>query len=235
MSFQVKKDGKQTSRLNSQIEPTQPPKRGLKTWFPELSDDTHSKLEIYQEELLKFNKAINLISVSTESRVEAVHFADSILAAKLIFPVLVPQKEIYDFGSGNGFPGLVMSAMFPQFKFILVERDGRKAEFLKHAASKMKLTNVQTIIKTVEDLPDNSCHNVVTRGFASLHKSMLMSRRPMAKDGKLFHLKGDSFTSELVAVPSQLFSHWNASLLGNYTLPETNSVETVVLTEKLTD
>ena len=221
--------------LGAKAEPTPASQSRLRTWFPELSDDTQSKFEIYHEELLKFGKAINLISVSTQSRAEAVHFGDSILAAKLIFPILVPQKEIYDFGSGNGFPGLVMSAMYPQLKFILVERDGRKAEFLKHASSKMNLLNVQTLIKTVEDLPDSSCHNVVTRGFAALHKCMLMARKPMAKGGKLFHMKGDSFTSELASVPSQLFSHWNASLLGNYTLPETNSVETVVLTEKLTD
>ena len=231
MSFHVKKE--EVSKSAKAVPLVTEDK--LKKWFPELSTETHSKLQIYLEELQKFSKAINLISVSTQSRIEAVHFADSIFAAKMIFPTLIPQKDLFDFGSGNGFPGLVFAAMFPQLKVHLIERDGRKAEFLKHSASKMALTNTNVLIKSVEELPEGSCFNVVTRGFAALHKCMLMARKPMAKSGKLYHMKGDSFTSELVSVPSQLFSHWNASLLGNYALPETNSVETVVLTEKLTD
>ncbi len=207
----------------------------MKTWFPELSDLTQKQLAIYLEELLKFNKAINLISVASAPRVETVHFADSILAGKLIYPMLHPGKEVFDFGSGNGFPGIAMAAMYPDYNFTLIERDGRKVEFLKHTISRTELKNVKTLVLSVEDLPESSCHNVVTRGFAALHRCMLIARRPMAKGGRLFHLKGDSFASELASVPSQLFSHWNASLLGDYKLPETNSVETIVLTEKTTD
>ncbi len=164
---------------------------------------------------------------------EAIHFADSVLAAKLIYPALHSKHTVYDFGSGNGFPGIVMGIIYPDFEYILVERDIRKTEFLKHIIARTGLSNVKTLVKSIEELPEGSCNNVVTRGFAALHKCMLLARKPMAKSGKLFHLKGDSFASELAGVPSQLFSHWNASLVGNYTLPETNSVETVVLTEKI--
>lgn len=207
----------------------------LKSWFPELSEDVHTRLEIYLAELLKFNKAINLISIASAPKVEAVHFADSILAAKLIEPSLFPKETVFDFGSGNGFPGLIMAIMFPAFEFGLVERDTRKVEFLKHVIARADIKNAKTLVVSIESLPEGRCHNVVARGLAALHKCMLLARKPMAKNGRFFHLKGDSFASELAGVPSQLFSHWNASLVGNYTLPETNSVETVILTEKISE
>lgn len=212
-----------------------PSDKKLRAWFPELSDETHRMLDLYLEELLKFNKAINLISVASAPRVETVHFADSILAGKIIYPALHLDKEVFDFGSGNGFPGIVMAMMFPNFHFTLVERDSRKIEFLKHTVARAGLKNVATLVSSIEDLPEASCLNVVTRGFAALHRCMLLARKPMAKGGRLFHLKGDSFASELAGVPSQLFSHWNASLVGDYKLPETNSIETIVLTEKISD
>ncbi len=233
MSFHTKKQAQE--RPSKERKPVAVPENKLKTWFPDLSPEVQSKLGIYLEELLKFNKAINLISISSVNKVEAVHFADSILAAQLIRPAIHEGKVVFDFGSGNGFPGLIMSSMFPELEFVLVERDVRKTEFLKHIIARANLKNAKTLVVSVEDLPEGSCHNVVTRGFAALHKCMLLARKPMAKDGKLFHMKGDSFASELAGVPSQLFSHWNASLVGNYTLPETNSVETVVLTEKFTE
>jgi 16S rRNA (guanine527-N7)-methyltransferase len=205
-----------------------------KKWFPLLSEETHKKVLIYHEELLKFNSAINLISAATISKADSLHFADSILACQIVMPGLVPDQDIYDFGSGNGFPGLVMACLYPKANLILVERDGRKAEFLKHMISIMGLPNAKVLVKSVEELPESSCYNVVTRGFAALHKCMMLARKPLAKGGRIFHLKGENFSSELAAVPSQLFSHWSATLAGNYSLPDSNSVETVVLTEKLT-
>ncbi len=206
-----------------------------KKWFPELSDEIQTKIITYHEELLKFNKAINLISTSTIMKADLLHFADSILACQIVAPSLIPGRDIFDFGSGNGFPGLVMACLYPQFNVVLVERDSRKAEFLKHMISVLELKNAKVLVTSVEDLPDNSCYNVVTRGFAALHKCMLIARKPMVKGGKIFHLKGENFSTELAAVPSQLFSHWNATLAGNYSLPDASSIETVVLTEKLTD
>ena len=83
----------------------------INTWFPDLSEDVKKKLKILHDDLLKFNKTNNLISIKTIGHADAIHFADSILASKAIYSSM-NIDEIYDFGSGNGFPGVVFALMY---------------------------------------------------------------------------------------------------------------------------
>jgi 16S rRNA (guanine527-N7)-methyltransferase len=204
-------------------------------WFPDLTPDVLDKLATYSQELLRFNKTVNLISATTIKNAEAVHFADSVAAARLVLPHLVDNAPLHDFGSGNGLPGLVFGLMFPKLKVVLVDRDQRKLEFCKHIASTLKLTNVSIQTIAVEDLEDASVLNAIGRGFAPLSRALLTARRPVGKGGRFFHMKGDGWANELAQVPSQLFSFWSPSLLGQYRIPETTTEMAVVMTSKVAD
>ena len=204
-------------------------------WFPDLTEPLIQGLIRYQTELVRFNKTVNLVSPVTAKTAESIHFADSIKASRLIERALVPNEPVYDFGSGNGFPGLVFAALYPNRKVILVDRDQRKLEFCKHVGAALELKNVSILMKGVEELPDGSVKNVMSRGFAPLQKALLIARKPVGKGGRFFHLKGDGWANELAALPSQLFSHWTPSLLGQYRIPETTHDMAVVQTEKIAD
>lgn len=117
----------------------------LKEWFPELSDSTLGHLLIYLAELNKFNKAVNLVSPQTLQNADAVHIADAVYAFKYIKPKLVPQMPLFDFGSGNGIPGLIFGLLDPSLKVTLVDRDERKLEFCKHVAATCKASNITTL------------------------------------------------------------------------------------------
>jgi 16S rRNA (guanine527-N7)-methyltransferase len=207
----------------------------MRQWFADLDPDTHKKLSRYFSELVRFNKAINLVSPNTLKTAASVHFADSLLAGRIVLKSLHPNHPLYDIGSGNGFPGLVLAIVKPDLKIILVERDSRKAEFLKAVGSNLKLQNLEVKNSDVEDLEHGSLVNVVSRGFAPMHKALLMTRKQVAKGGRYFHMKSDGWATETAAVPSQLFSYWSPSLLGQYRLPETSNDMAVVLTEKIAD
>lgn len=207
----------------------------MKGWFPNVSAAAISNLVKYYAELLKFNKTLNLISNATVKTADTVHFADSIYAARLIQPALIPEKPLYDFGSGNGMPGLVIAILYPNLKVILVDRDQRKMEFCKHIVSTLKLQNVSIQIQGIEDLQAGSCHNVVARGFAPFTKSLIICRKLFAKGGKFFHMKSDGWASEMAALPSQVFTHWTPSVVGKYKLPESPAEMFVVVTEKIGD
>lgn len=206
-----------------------------KSWFPDLSADVIEKLLIYQGELIKFNKAVNLVSPQTLKFADALHFADSIHAAQLIIPKLVSDAPLYDFGSGNGLPGLVFAIMKSDLNVVLVDRDERKLEFCKHVAATAKLKNLTVLIKDVETLPDNSLKNVVARGFAPLAKAIMSARKSVSKGGRFFHLKGDSWATELSQVPPQLLSMWEPTLLGQYPLPAGKGDMAIILTEKISN
>ena len=65
------------------------------------------KLNIFHDELLKFNKKYNLISKSTENDVWHRHILDSAQLVKYID--FNSSKSISDMGTGGGFPGLVLA------------------------------------------------------------------------------------------------------------------------------
>lgn len=204
-------------------------------WFPDLSPEVRGKILRYHAELIKFNRTVNLIPPASAKTADAAHFADAITACLEVRKNLVDGAPLYDFGSGNGIPGLVFGILYPEIKVILVDRDQKKLEFCKHVASVLGLTNVSIQLASVEDLPENSVVNAISRGFAPLSKAMLVTRKAIKKGGRFFHLKGDGWANELAQVPSQLFSFWSPSLLSQYRIPESNADMGLLLTEKIAD
>lgn len=203
-------------------------------WFPQLSSDLRSKLKLYHDELLKFNRTLNLIGVKTIPVADAIHFADSLLAVDAIAKK-GPFPEIYDFGSGNGFPGLIYALQHPSTKVHLVEVDSRKAEFLKHMISVLQLSNAQVHVQTVESLPEKSIRFAMSRGFAPIPKALLLARKAIARDGIYYHLKSEEWVSEVGQIPTQLCSYWSPSLLEDYKLPIGEIRFSIVQTVKIAD
>lgn len=218
-----------------EVPPPPPPTFAEKIakWFPKLAPATVDQLSKYHDELLKYNKTINLVSEQTLKKADIVHFSDCILASQLIEQSLIPNAPLYDFNSGNGFPGLVFGILFPKVPTILIEKDSRKAEFLKHVRTLLALNNVEVRNIDPDDLPANSVQNAMTRAYLPLHKVLLSSRHQIQPGGSFFHLKSDSWPQELASVPSQLFTVWDPSLLNQYSLPETGGTMAVVITKKI--
>ncbi|MCB0361869.1 MAG: 16S rRNA (guanine(527)-N(7))-methyltransferase RsmG, partial [Bdellovibrionales bacterium] len=164
----------------------------IKEWFPHLSEDAISQLRMFHAELLAFNRKINLISSRTESNSDLIHFADCVLGSELILKNC-QGSEIYDFGSGNGLPGIILAILSPNYRIHLVESDARKAEFMKYMGNKLKLRNLVVHNCRIEDLPEGSVDFVVSRGLASVQKSISLARRACRKNARYFHFTGDSW------------------------------------------
>lgn len=203
-------------------------------WFPNLGPEKLTKLKMYYDELMRVNKAINLIGVKTIPMADAIHFADSILASQHI---ALDSKidEIYDFGSGNGFPGLIYALVNPGTKVICVDSDERKCEFIKHTAHKMSILNIQVLTTQIERLPDSSVRFGMNRGLASISKAILMLRKPYKKGGVLYHMKGEEWFNEVSNIPTQLCAYWKASLVTEYRLPLGEIKFAIAKTEKFAD
>ncbi|MGZ3768457.1 MAG: 16S rRNA (guanine(527)-N(7))-methyltransferase RsmG [Bdellovibrio sp.] len=202
-------------------------------WFPALSPEIKTRLKTYHDELLKSNRTLNLISVKTLFVADAIHFADSVLGSQTIYRQHPGINKIYDFGSGSGFPGLVFAVLHPQVQVHLVETDSKKCEFLKHMVVTLKLNNVVVENKNVESFPENSIQCAMTRGFSSISKTLLLTRKAIAKGGILFHFKSEEWGIEVGEIPSQLCSIWTPSLLGEYKLPVGAVKFVVIKTDKI--
>jgi 16S rRNA (guanine527-N7)-methyltransferase len=98
-----------------------------------VSRETGNKLALLAAELRRWQAIKNLVSPATLDEVWSRHIADSLQLADL-----APEARTWlDLGSGAGFPGLVIALAIagrPGAQVHLVESNGRKCAFLRHAA-----------------------------------------------------------------------------------------------------
>lgn len=200
-------------------------------WFPGLADDAAQRLHAFHTELISFNGRINLISPRSEMNADRVHIADAILGSQLIQPALT-QKQIYDFGSGNGIPGFVFAILYPDIEVVAIDGDARKIEFLRHCAHQFKVTNFTAYHRRIEDLEPGSVPAAMCRGLAAISKVLLLSRHCLQENGQVFHFKGDQWSIELASVPPQVLPYWKSEVVGSYQLPKSSTDLTIVLSNK---
>jgi 16S rRNA (guanine527-N7)-methyltransferase len=201
-------------------------------WFPELGEQVHAQLRAYHAELVYFNGRMNLISPRTEKIADFVHIADGILGSRIVL-ASTNKTEIFDLGSGNGVPGLIMALLAPDRIIRLVDADARKIEFLKHCVSRFGLKNCFTIHARLEDLSPSTINAAVSRGFASVSKSLLMARRAAAIGCEFFHFKSQAWSTEVAEMPSQILASWDPRHVTDYKLPESDTAMSIVITTRV--
>lgn len=108
---------------------------------------------IYYQELVEWNRKINLTTITEFRDVQIKHFLDSLtvtLAFKL--PTTGDGLRLIDVGTGAGFPGLPLKIVFPSVRMVLLEATNKKAEFLRHLAQKLGLDDVEIVVGRAEEI-----------------------------------------------------------------------------------
>ncbi len=191
----------------------------LKTFIPELSPLLEAQFITFYEIVLKYNGTLNLISRSTIETAGEKHFADSYLGLMTFLNLLPPQHKIYDFGSGNGFPGIIAALTDPSRHFVMVERDQRKAEFLRTAISLLKLDNIEVFAGNSTELKEGQCFLGISRAMAPLPRFLLETRSAVQSGGKVYIFKSEQWTREMGACPPQIFDFWEIDFHSSYVIP----------------
>ena len=130
-----------------------------------VSRETYEKLCVFEKILIKWQNSINLISRSTINSIWDRHFLDSAQLYKFVTNV---EGNIIDFGSGAGFPGMVLAIMGKK-NIHLVESDQKKCVFLREIAM---LTNLDITIHNcrIENLTNIDVDMITCRALAPLNK-----------------------------------------------------------------
>jgi 16S rRNA (guanine527-N7)-methyltransferase len=82
-----------------------------------------------------------------------VHVADSL--SGLGVQELKSAESIADVGAGAGFPGLPLAVALPRARVDLIESNGRKCEFIRHAISKAGIANARVVCARSEEWATN--------------------------------------------------------------------------------
>jgi 16S rRNA (guanine527-N7)-methyltransferase len=111
------------------------------------------KFELYFQELIEWNKRINLTSITDYNDVQINHFLDS-LTVMLGFRDLtrISQYNIIDVGTGAGLPGIPLKILFRDINLTLLESTNKKASFLKHLVKLLDLNDIEVIINRAEEM-----------------------------------------------------------------------------------
>lgn len=151
------------------------------------------KLELYTNILEKWNKKINLVAKTTIRELWSRHILDSAQLMKYI-----PEKAriITDFGSGAGFPGMVLAILKESMEVHLIESDSRKCAFLLEVA-RVTETKVHIHNERIEKLEPWKSDILTARALAPINKLLGYIYNFLKKDGLCLLLKGCNVENEL--------------------------------------
>jgi len=163
----------------------------------DVSRETFERLEVYAAALVKWQKAINLVSPATIPELWARHFLDS----AQVFDLAPAKQGLWlDIGSGAGFPGLVCAAIAaekaPDLRFTFIESDLRKGSFLRTVAAEMGL-KIGVLTRRIEEAPPQNAAILSARALASLTKLLSHAERHLSPDGTALFLKGATHGQEV--------------------------------------
>jgi 16S rRNA (guanine527-N7)-methyltransferase len=166
-----------------------------------VSRETLARLETYRLLLERWQAKTNLVSPGTLSEFWIRHVADSLLV-KRIAPLAL---RFADFGSGGGFPGMVLAIVQAEVsgaRHFLVESNQKKCAFLRMVAHETgapaKICNERIESATKRILESKVRIEIVTARALAPMARLLDLAEPLLAAGAigLFH-KGREYRSEL--------------------------------------
>jgi 16S rRNA (guanine527-N7)-methyltransferase len=163
-------------------------------------------LDAYLAELEKWNGAYNLTAVRDRTEMVTRHVLDSLaiapVIARLAQEIAAPTPlRLLDVGSGAGLPGIPLAIAHPAWHITLLDSNGKKARFQRHAQRTLGLTNVEVVEARVESWQaPQPFPLIVSRAFASL--AVGGTAHLLAGNGRWLAMKGKVADSELESLPS---------------------------------
>jgi len=168
-----------------------------------VSRETIEKLKTFQNMVLEWNSKFNLISKSSESDIWQRHIIDSLQLQQFI---TAKDKILYDFGSGAGFPAIVLAIVseeiFPDLQISLIESIGKKVIFLNEVKNTLNL-NINVIQNRIENLKLPKADIITSRALASLDKLLKYAIPFCNKNTKLVFPKGEKWQEEVTTAQKE--------------------------------
>lgn len=162
------------------------------------------RLDLLVNLLVAENERQNLIARDSVTHIWQRHIADS---AQLLSHV---SRETFgtgvwlDLGTGAGFPGLVIAAMRPDLRTVLVESRKRRIEWLNNASARLDLTCCEVAGTRLENLETFPVSVISARAFAPMQKLIDLSSRFSTSDTLWLLPKGRSAAHDLETLPRRM-------------------------------
>jgi len=169
----------------------------------DVSRETSERLTLYGQLLRKWNPKINLVAPSTLEDTEERHLRDS---AQIFDFLPKTAMSLADFGSGGGFPGMVLAILAkekrPDMKVTMVESDQRKCSFLRTVLRETGVS-AHVVSNRIENIAPLQSEVNTARALSNLSTLLSFAKQHQTSNGTCFFLKGRTWKSEVEEAENQ--------------------------------
>lgn len=112
----------------------------------------------YHMKIIEENEKASLVSKKDIYFIARKHFTDSLLISRCI-----KESSVTDIGSGAGFPGIPIAILNPEREIYLIERNLKKAIFLKEVKICLNLKSLRVVREDIVNMEEIPGEALVTR------------------------------------------------------------------------
>jgi len=156
----------------------------------DLDDALLASVSVHLDRLVRWNQRMNLTALRLPEEMVIRHFGESLFAARSLLS-RDAHHEVFDLGSGAGFPGLPMKYWAPSLQLTLIESHGRKATFLREVGRALQLSGFSVLNVRAESLAKRS-RLVTMRAVEKFDRALAVAARLVAPGGRLALLIGEA-------------------------------------------
>ena len=208
----------------------------LKKFNIEVTPLMLERLVKYYNLLIEYNQIIKLTRIIEKQDVYLKHFYDSLTLTKVID--LNTCKNLLDFGTGAGFPGMVLKIFFPELKVTLLDSNNKKIKFLTELQEKICVDNLELINTRVENIRKErlNSYDVITARAVANMPVLTELAMPLIKNGGYFiALKGGNKEEIAKSIPAITKSHGEVKEIKTFSLPNEGGARNIVKIKKIND
>jgi len=168
------------------------------------------------------NETMNLTRITTARQAAIKHILDSVAP----WAYFKDAKRVLDAGTGAGFPGIPLSLVLPDVRFLLSESIQKKARFVDSAVESLHLPNVYVFPDRAEERAVTQRPDIITaRAVAPLHKLLDLFSKSLKQGSELILYKGPEVEAELAETK---LPRVRSEILTRYDLPDEMGARTIV-------
>jgi len=150
-----------------------------------------SKLLIYKELLIKWNRSFNLTSIKNRE-VVTHHFLDCLS----IIP-FIKSSSLLDVGTGAGLPGIIIAIVKPDIKVSLIDKVGKKIAFIKRVVPELEIKNIDTYHDRVELLTSEEKYDgIISRAFSNMDDFIKSTKHLIKSQGVWYGMKSKKILND---------------------------------------